>query len=259
MHNPFPGMNPYLEGALWSDVHHELASAIRQLIAPQISPKYITRIETYTVKDTAAEEEIGILYSDVALLLKEKTNQKNLSSKENTLTATPPTLSIPTTQPFLEVNIPVIEIRDQMGQKLITAIEILSPANKRGEGLQKYRSKREELISSQVNFLEIDLLRRGTRPFTHPLVPRSAYMISLVRGGEAKTQIWSIGIRDSLPILPIPLQKEDADVLLYLGEALTLCFERGLYHLSIAYEEMPPPPAIEAEEWEWMKTLKDTE
>ncbi|MEM1328725.1 MAG: DUF4058 family protein [Bacteroidota bacterium] len=254
MHNPFPGMNPYLEGALWSDVHHEMASAIRQLIAPKVSPKYITRIETYTVKDNAAEEEIGILYPDVALLLQNKTPTQNTASTE-ILTATAPTTSIRTTQSFIEVQVPVIEIRDRSNLQLITAIEILSPVNKRGIGLKQYRAKRAELIQSEVNFLEIDLLRRGQRPVAHPLVPKSHYLITLVRAGSEKTDIWAIDIQDSLPVVPVPLQAAEEDVLLDLGAALSLCFERGLYHLSLNYDEVAPAPGFGEEELVWIEEV----
>ncbi len=37
-------MDPYLEGYLWPDVHHNLASAIQELPARQISPKYVARV-----------------------------------------------------------------------------------------------------------------------------------------------------------------------------------------------------------------------
>lgn len=43
--SPFPGMDPYLEGHLWPDAHNDLTSAIRELIAPLIAPKYVARIE----------------------------------------------------------------------------------------------------------------------------------------------------------------------------------------------------------------------
>ncbi|MEM9884961.1 MAG: DUF4058 family protein [Bacteroidota bacterium] len=254
MNNPFPGMNPYLEGALWSDVHHEMASTIRQLIAPKISPKYITRIETYTVKDSAAEEEIGILYPDVALLLPKKTTAPNPKSLE-VLSMTPPTTAIRTTQSLLEVQVPVIEIRDRFNQQLITAIEILSPVNKRGNGLKQYRAKREELIQAAVSFLEIDLLRRGQRPLGHPLVPKSHYLITLVRAGEQKTHLWAINIQDVLPVVPVPLQKGEEEVLLDVGEALKLCFERGLYHLSLNYEIAAPAPIFGEQEQEWITNL----
>jgi hypothetical protein len=255
-HHPFPGMNPYLEGNLWSDVHHELASVIRQFIAPQISPKYVTRIESYIVKDTAAEEEIGIMYPDVSLWLQEK-KRIPMPSPTETLTATPPTTTIETTQTFFEVQIPVIEIRDRFTETLITAIEILSPVNKRGEALQKYRKKRNHLISSDIHFLEIDLLRRGKRPLAHPLVPLSDYLITLTKAGEERTYIWAVQLKDNLPIVPVPLKTPDADVLLDLGLVLNSCFERGWYHLSINYEVAPPPPKLEESTQIWMKSLLD--
>jgi hypothetical protein len=46
MPSPFPGMNPYLENsALWSDFHHRVITAIADLLAPQLEPKYIVAIE----------------------------------------------------------------------------------------------------------------------------------------------------------------------------------------------------------------------
>ncbi len=30
MFSPFPGMDPWLEGYLWADLHHVLASSIRK-------------------------------------------------------------------------------------------------------------------------------------------------------------------------------------------------------------------------------------
>ncbi|MEM8524529.1 MAG: DUF4058 family protein [Bacteroidota bacterium] len=254
MNNPFPGMNPYLEGALWSDVHHEMASAIRQLIAPKVSPKYITRIETYTVKDTAAEEEIGIMYPYVALLLRDKTAKPRVT-EQGVATLTPPTTAIRGTQSYLEVQVPVIEIRDRQNQQLITAIELLSPVNKRGQGLKQYREKREVLIRDGIHFVDIDLLRRGKRPFAHPLVPKSHYLITLVRSREERTNIWAINVRDTLPTIPIPLQEADEDVALDLGKALEICFERGLYHLSLDYNELPPKPKFGEDDLKWIKEL----
>ncbi|WP_427160741.1 DUF4058 family protein [Aliinostoc sp. HNIBRCY26] len=43
MPSSFPGMDPYLEGYLWSDVHNALASKIRAFLAPQLRPKYAVR------------------------------------------------------------------------------------------------------------------------------------------------------------------------------------------------------------------------
>lgn len=46
MHNPFPGMNPYLElPDLWHQVHNRLIVAVADAITPQIVPKYRVAIE----------------------------------------------------------------------------------------------------------------------------------------------------------------------------------------------------------------------
>ncbi len=55
--SPFPGMDPYLEGYLWPDVHGALAHKIRQQLAPQIQPKYVARLEVSVIEDTNPEAE----------------------------------------------------------------------------------------------------------------------------------------------------------------------------------------------------------
>ncbi|MEO0458834.1 MAG: DUF4058 family protein, partial [Cyanobacteria bacterium P01_A01_bin.114] len=55
MPSPFPGMDPYLEGYLWPDVHNALAAKIRQQLAPQLQPRYVARLEIYVVEDELPE------------------------------------------------------------------------------------------------------------------------------------------------------------------------------------------------------------
>lgn len=45
MPSPFPGMDPYLEGYLWPDVHHRLATQISDQLMPMSRPRYVARIE----------------------------------------------------------------------------------------------------------------------------------------------------------------------------------------------------------------------
>ena len=68
MPSPFPGMDPYLEGYLWPDVHSALAHNIRQQLAPQIQPKYVARLEISVIEDHSPEAEIGIMYPDVEVI-----------------------------------------------------------------------------------------------------------------------------------------------------------------------------------------------
>ncbi|MFQ5873193.1 MAG: DUF4058 family protein [Dehalococcoidia bacterium] len=49
MPSPFPGMDPYLEGYLWPDVHQALASKIRQQLTPLVRPRYTVRLGVYSV------------------------------------------------------------------------------------------------------------------------------------------------------------------------------------------------------------------
>lgn len=66
----FPGMNPYLEGYLFPDLHNALASRIRALLTPLLRPCYADRLENYTVQDTSPNEDLGIVYPGVEVLLR---------------------------------------------------------------------------------------------------------------------------------------------------------------------------------------------
>ena len=255
MPSPFPGMDPYLEGYLWPDVHQRLAIAICDQLTPQIRPAYVARVNLYTVRDTHPEEDIGILYPDVEVFEKKKHIQEPTSSYHGDLPPiTPATGTIPTVG-FPEVRIPEIEIRDRKKNTLITAIELLSPVNKRRPGLEPYREKRRKLNQSGVHLLEIDLIRRGERPFSHPTLHGSHYLMALTRAGTGKTDIWSIAIKDRLPVLPVPLKDTESDARLDLGQALTGIYDRSDYQLSIDYREVPPPPEFIEEDARWINTL----
>lgn len=249
MPSPFPGMDPYLEGSLWPDVHNSLAYLIKVQLAPRVGEAYVVHMNTYTVEDTSPEEDIGILYPDVELLHKVKEAQSSYDS-----TITPATMVLPALKP-VEIRIPVIEIRDKKHNKLITAIEILSPVNKRKPGLQPYREKRLRLHYAGVHLLEIDLLRRGERPFEHPYLPRKHYIVSVLRAQGGQTQIWAMDITDPLPVLPVPLRQPDPDTVLDLGQALRDVYEQGFYQKSVNYAELPPPPAFSEAELLWMRKL----
>src|SRR5438874_9161627 len=41
MANPFPGMDPYLEGHLWTAVHSNLTEEIGRQLLPKLRPKYV--------------------------------------------------------------------------------------------------------------------------------------------------------------------------------------------------------------------------
>jgi hypothetical protein len=245
-------MDPWLEGHLWPDAHHILAVVIKELLAPQVSPKYLVHTDVYTVTDTSPEEDVGIMYPDVEVLRKEVKEPAQGYTSAGLPPLTPVTISVPATR-TIEVRVPTVEIRDRRNNLLVTAIEILSPVNKRKPGLQPYIEKRERLHEAGVHLLEIDLIRRGQRPFVHPYLPKSHYLVSLMRAGEGSTDLWAFNVQDSLPVVPVPLKAPDTDAVLDLGKALDLIYDRSLYHSAIDYEEAPPPPAFGKEEEKWIR------
>ncbi len=254
MPSPFPGMDPYLEGYLWADVHNALASKIRQLLVPLLRPRYTARLEIYVVEDTFPEGEIGILYPDVEVVLRQPEPIERLPYPASGVATTPALLRLPVMQP-VTVRIPSVEIRDTAGNRLVTSIEILSPVNKREPGLAPYRQKRQRLYGAAVHLIALDLLRRGTRLFSHPRLPDVPYLVALTRAHASAVELWPIALQQPLPIIPVPLCEPDGDVALDLGRALSEIYDEAAYELSIDYGQPPPLPVFLAEDLSWMRTI----
>lgn len=258
MPSPFPGMDPYLEGFLWPDFHHRLATEISRRLTPRLRPRYVARIELYVVEDTSPELEVGIMYPDVeivALRGREAEPVPFMSGGATPAVATtPPPVTVPAPEP-IEVRVPTVEIRDVARNELVTSIEILSPVNKREPGLTPYLEKRERLRRAGVHVVEIDLLRRGRRLSAHPRLPASAYRMTLFRAGKGTLDAWPVGLRDPLPVLPVPLRDPDPDVPLELGAAIAALYDEAAYDLSVDYTQPPPPPTLSAAESAWLDEL----
>lgn len=69
MPSPFPGMDPYLEGIRWPGFHHDLATAVKYQLLPQLEPKYYADTATYFLLDSEEDVAIGAnLYGDVGVV-----------------------------------------------------------------------------------------------------------------------------------------------------------------------------------------------
>jgi hypothetical protein len=246
-------MDPYLEGQLWPDVHQELASAIRRQLVPHLRPGYVARLSVRTVKDSEPEEEIGVMYPDVGVFRDQGRSGEGVDDP-TVGTITPATITIPTPAP-VSVRLVRVELRFVKTNRLVTAIEVLSPVNKRGTGLREYRRKRERLRAARVHLLEIDLLRRGRRVVPSRRVPDCDYLVSLTRARSGVADLWPLSIHDPLPIVPVPLRKDDGDVPLELGAALTSAYNDAAYQLSIDYSQPPPPPPLSPDDAEWVRQV----
>jgi hypothetical protein len=247
-------MDPYLEGYLWPDVHSALAHKIRQQLAPQIQPKYVARLEISVIEDTSPETEIGIMYPDVDVIKISSSSPSPQEAPGGTGgAAAVSSIVAPLVIPLPQVRVATVTIRDVAQNILVTSIQILSAVNKREPNLGYYRQKRERLREAHVHLLEIDLLRRGTRSWTHPRLPQVAYLVLLTRVQASAVEVWPITLQESLPILPVPLRSPDSDAFLDLSAALSAIYDEAFYHLSIDYTQDPPPPPLSSEEMAWLK------
>jgi hypothetical protein len=160
---------------------------------------------------------------------------------------------MPTPIPHLTV-----EIRDAANRQLVTAIEVLSLTNKRGEGREEYLFKRRRILLSTAHLIEIDLLRQGQRvPMREPL-PAAPYFVYLSRAEHRPmTDVFPIASSDPLPVVPVPLLGDDPDVPLDLQAALGNIYDLLGYDLAIDYSR-PPETPVPQEQEAWLESVLRT-
>ena len=245
MLSPFPGMDPYLEGSEWTSLHAELCSEIVRQLAPQLRPKYIVRLSRRFISEMP--EDLGIVagefYPDVALTASERFG--DLDEPAVAVLSAP--VQMATVMPS-RVPHHTIEIRDVAQRELITAIEVLSPTNKRGEGHREYIDKRSRILCSMTHLVEIDLLRTGRRVSVQKPLPAASYFVFVSRAESRPiTEMWPIQLDMPLPTIPIPLRDNDPDARLNLQNALQEIYDALNYDLAIDYAR--PPEVALPERW----------
>src|SRR5262245_49575774 len=127
MPSPFPGMDPYLEGTRWLGVHSQLCAEIARQLAPRLRPRYVALTNERFVLDTPEDVAIAprSVYPDTSVA---QTNPNSLPATPTGTIEAP--LHLATVMPERVPNVSV-EIRDSAQRRLVTAIEVLSPVNKR--------------------------------------------------------------------------------------------------------------------------------
>jgi Protein of unknown function (DUF4058) len=252
MPSPFPGMNPYLEHPeLWSEVHSRLIVAIADDLADHLSNQYRVAIEKRTYF-SGEDESLLVGIPDVSVVSK----QPESSPSSMTATLTPPVEPITVTLPMAEeVQERYLEIREVATGAVITAIEILSPKNKRtGEGRQAYERKRNQVLASLTHLVEIDLLRGG-QPLPILGATKSDYRIVVSRSDRRPSaQLYAFSVRQAIPSFSVPLKTVKEEPLLDLQAILGEVYERGRYHLAIDYTKPAQPPLM-SENTAWAEGL----
>ena len=244
---PFPGMNPYLEGHRWLGFHGDLCTEIRRQLAPKLAPRYFPDTTRYFVPESG--DEADILIEQIIPDLGIAAGRPSLAPLPGgTMIAAPAKMHVAMPREVAHYR---IDIRDMENHKLVTAIEFLSPTNKRSKGREKYLRKRNRLLESSAHLMEIDLLRKGKRPPMIEPYPPGEYFV-LVSRAETRplTDVWPIKLDQPLPPVPVPLLQGDPDVSLDLQQAVNNVYDLGRFDLRIDYKRPPDVPLTpEQEEW----------
>jgi hypothetical protein len=152
MPSPFPGVNPYVEqDAFWQDFHLAFLPAIRGRLVAQVQPKYIVMLDEHLyVQELPPEPRRLVGRGDVSLAAAPQPRAEEAAGVG--ILEAPTQVHIP----VQEVRrVPFLEVRDRLGRELITVLELLSPANKRGGAdREQYVAKREQLLQSSAHFVE---------------------------------------------------------------------------------------------------------
>jgi Protein of unknown function (DUF4058) len=148
-----------------------------------------------------------------------------------------------------------IDILHRPDRNLVAVLEMLSPANKTGDGFQEYRAKRKAILQQKVHLVELDLLVGGNRmPHLMPL-PAGDYFAFVSRAdNRPNCEVFSWPVRDPLPTIPIPLTAPDADVHIDLAKVFQATYERGRYGRSLRYGQ-PPLAPLSQDDARWAMAL----
>lgn len=266
MPSPFPGMDPYLEAPdIWPDFHDRLATHLSDVLNEILPGPYYARLEARPEVGIAEEEGRRRIIPDVAVLRHPRPGAGDggvavLDAPRATLSSS------------VEVGIAdeplrhaFVELRDpSRGHHLVTLIEIVSPNCKRaGADREAYFRKQREVLDSDANLIEVDLLRAGQRPLADARIevgilglrPAPDYLVQVHRAWKrvrpGTVQVFPAVITQSLPVFSVPLREGQDEVLLDLQFVFNRAYDRGPYRRgAVDYTQPPRPPLPEAlAEW----------
>lgn len=232
--NLYPGINPHLHSFMqqpdggWSSFHTVHIVDLHRAINRHLPAGY------YAIADESLQiaiydppyETRTIVRPDV--MIKSGDYPRALtSSAEGTVTA--PTLIIPIEQTVSEpetimgITIYQVAERKYPGTPVVR-IELLSPANKpRGRHYGDYMKSREKTLRAGLRLVELDYLHE-----TPPILAQipsyaerqpAAYPYHIIVTDprpsfeKGSVQVYSFGVTDRLPIIALPLERDDSAVI----------------------------------------------
>ena len=158
-------MDPYLESPeFFHDLHILLIAQLTELLNAGLPEGFSARMEerVYVGSDDPYDPDVAVVRFSTA---------PNLPTFVGIARALPsPTAPRRIPLARREERLQHLLITTARGRRqVVTAIEVLSPINKRGAGRDQYLEKQSQFLQSEVHLIEIDLLRRGKHSTAVPL------------------------------------------------------------------------------------------
>ena len=220
MPSPFPGMDPYLENEdLWPVFQHQMALSLYQLLLPGLVERYRARV-------------CQRLYTTPQVLFTSIIQEEHSED--------------------------YIEIRQRSDGRLVTLVELVSPANKvTPEGRVAYLDKRREGRAHGASVVEIDLVLQG-KPlldYSRESLPDWDYVVTVTRDSQPdRHEIYTSTLQKRLPRFRLPLASDERDTVFDLHTAFTRCYDQGGFAERIDYRNDPRTP-LEEDDRVWLREL----
>lgn len=266
MPSPFPGMDPYLESPDWFPCLHDgLITFLVGALMRRLPRPYYARSRQRVWLEYAQhpiEPDADVMHPGRGPS-RWRSEGGVIAVAEEVALDEPVAVAVETSEPepFHES---FVEVRRRHGSedRLVTTIEVLSPANKTlgNPGRTSYRDKQREVLAGQTHLIEIDLLRGGEHTTA---VPRDLaiakagafdYHVCVRRFDQPGIYyVYPIKLESRLPGIVIPLMPGDADASLSLQAVFDRAYDEGPYSRVVFYGEDPILPPLRPEQVEWVK------
>ena len=247
-------MNPYLQ-EYWSDAHTRLITYISEALNGELPNELQANIEEHITVANDDREKPSNYRADVAVMESWKSGFPPLWHSDEAGAG-----GIAVAEPIVFVDEAetqrYIQIGDAHG-RIVTVIEVLSPANKRDDGSAAYVRKQQDFLAGGINLVEIDLVRGGHRvtAISHEdlrFPPGTCHHICVARRylpGLRRREVYLCPLREPLPAIRVPLRVSDPDVPLALQPLIDRCYQAGRYWLNDVTRPLDPPLPDEDAAW----------
>lgn len=260
MPSPFPGMDPFLEKTpIFHELHTQMLAEIQSQLQKQIRPRYVARLERHLSEGSVWGLDVESFDRKDPVVTIVEGNGHHLLAARATAVAQPAMTTVEELAPE------ELELRKQRRiviyvngrpRLAVTSIELLSPSNKKAGSIaqERYLEKRASALHGGLHWVEIDLLRGGTRPAIPVVVPPAAdYLAYVAQATDTgwKHYLYPWRLTDALPVLAIPLLSQDRAVI-DLEASFRQAYDRITGDDEAEYSSDPPPPTIRDEDQAWL-------